>query len=88
MFRSSLTQTGVQLYGFLSLGHFRGRRRLAEVKKLLTIPSVFVKFAVSSIKHQRVDRMTIRDKRLDAFKAISLDLSFLPPKQTGFQMNV
>ena len=48
----------------------------------------FVKFAMSSIKHQRVDRMTIRDEGFDAFKAISLDLSFLPPKQTGFQMNV
>ena len=54
----------------------------------MTIPLVFVKFAMSSIKHQRVDRMTIRDECLDAFKAISLDLSFLPPKQTGFQMNV
>ena len=53
----------------------------------MTIPRVFVKFAVSSIKHYRVDRMAIRDKRLDAIKAISLDLSLLPPKQTGFQMN-
>ena len=63
---------------------------MAEVKKnfAMTIPSVFVKFAVSSIKHYRVDRMTIRDKCLDAFKAISLDLTLLPTKQTGFKMNV